>query len=143
MPEIPQKEGVLGSEIAARNRKSLATFHRTFKSQCSIALSCLRNRERFLGSAMGIAIANRKHRCDFPKQPEMPIKQRKTSQHNNWPRYMDWAQVGPTNTIKLGKNAKRTNDTYFARPQEGENNSFRVGNSHQVVREFSSTLSCP
>ena len=43
-PEIPQKEGVLGSEIAARNRKSLATFHRTLKSQCSIAFSCLGNR---------------------------------------------------------------------------------------------------
>ena len=43
-PEIPQKEGVLGSEIAARNRKSLATFHRTLKSQCNIALSCLGNR---------------------------------------------------------------------------------------------------
>ena len=28
-PEIPQKEGVLGSETATRNRKSLATFHRT------------------------------------------------------------------------------------------------------------------
>ena len=42
-PEIPQKEGVLGSEIAARNRKSLATFHRTLKSQCSIALPCLEN----------------------------------------------------------------------------------------------------
>ena len=55
----------MGSEIAARNRKSLATFHRTLKSQCTIALSCLRNRSRFLGSAMGIAIANRKNRCDF------------------------------------------------------------------------------
>ena len=33
-PEILQKEGVLGSEIAARNRKSLATFHRTLKSHC-------------------------------------------------------------------------------------------------------------
>ena len=43
-PEIPQKEGVLGSEIAARNRKSVATFHRTLKSQCSIAFSCLGNR---------------------------------------------------------------------------------------------------
>ena len=43
-PQIPQKEGVLGSEIAARNRKSLATFHRTLKSQCSIAFSCLGNR---------------------------------------------------------------------------------------------------
>ena len=43
-PEIPQKEGVLGSEIAARNRKSLATFHRTLKSQCSTAFSCLGNR---------------------------------------------------------------------------------------------------
>ena len=36
-PEIPQKEGVLDSEIAA-------TFHRTLKSQCSIAFYCLRNR---------------------------------------------------------------------------------------------------
>ena len=36
--------GVLTSEIAARNRKSLATFHRTLKSQCSIAFSCFGNR---------------------------------------------------------------------------------------------------
>ena len=36
-PEIPQKEGVLGSEIATRNRKSLATFHRTLKSQCKVS----------------------------------------------------------------------------------------------------------
>ena len=43
-PEIPQKEGVLGSQIAARNRKSLATFHRTLKSQCNIALSSRGNR---------------------------------------------------------------------------------------------------
>ena len=43
-PEIPQKEGVWGSEIAARNRKSLATFHRTLKSQCGIAFSCFGNR---------------------------------------------------------------------------------------------------
>ena len=43
-PEIPPKDEVLGSEIAARNRRSLATFHRTLKSQCSIAFSCLGNR---------------------------------------------------------------------------------------------------
>ena len=43
-PKIPQKEGVLGSEIAARNRRSLATFHRTLKSQCIIAVSSLGNR---------------------------------------------------------------------------------------------------
>ena len=43
-PEIPQQEGVLGSDIAARNRKSLATFHRTLKSQCIIAVSCFGNR---------------------------------------------------------------------------------------------------
>ena len=43
-PEIPQQEGVLGSEIAARNRRSLATFHRTLKSQCIIAASCFGNR---------------------------------------------------------------------------------------------------
>ena len=30
-----------------------------------IALPCPGNRQRFLGSAMGIAIANRKNRCDF------------------------------------------------------------------------------
>ena len=49
LPEIPQKQGVLGSEIAARNRKSLATFRRTLKSQCSIAFSCLGNRCDFWG----------------------------------------------------------------------------------------------
>ena len=43
-PEIPQKEGLLGSEFAARNRRSLATFHRTLQSQCIIAVSCLGNR---------------------------------------------------------------------------------------------------
>ena len=43
-PEIPQQEGALGSEIAARNRRSLATFHRTLKSQCIIAVSCFGNR---------------------------------------------------------------------------------------------------
>ena len=42
-PEIPQKEGDLGSEIAAQNRKSLATFHRTLELQCSIAFSSLGN----------------------------------------------------------------------------------------------------
>ena len=36
-PEISQKEGLLGSEIATRNRKSLATFHRTLKSQCKVS----------------------------------------------------------------------------------------------------------
>ena len=85
-PEIPQKKGALGSEIAARNRKSLATFHRTLKSQCSTAFSCLGDRQRFLGSAMGIAIANRKNRCHFgalssrlsggatePSQPDLPL----------------------------------------------------------------------
>ena len=34
-PEIPQNEGVWGSEIAAQNRKSLAIFHCNLKSQCS------------------------------------------------------------------------------------------------------------
>ena len=48
-PELPQKEGVLGSEIAARNRKSLATFHRTLKSQCSNCFLLSRKSLRFLG----------------------------------------------------------------------------------------------
>ena len=43
-PEFLQKEPVLGSEIAARNRKSLAMFHRTLKSQCRSAWSSLGNR---------------------------------------------------------------------------------------------------
>ena len=63
-PEIPQKEGVLGSEIAARNRRSLATFHRTLNRNASM-LSLVSEIARFLGSAVGIAIANRKKRCDF------------------------------------------------------------------------------
>ena len=39
LPELPQKEGVSGSEIATRNRKSLAAFHRALKSQCNIKVS--------------------------------------------------------------------------------------------------------
>ena len=39
-----RKNGFWGSAIAAPNRKSLATFHRTLESQCSIALSSVRNR---------------------------------------------------------------------------------------------------
>ena len=45
-PEIPQQEGVLGSEIAARNRRSLATFHRNLKSQCSINCCLLSRKSR-------------------------------------------------------------------------------------------------
>ena len=38
-PEILQKEEVSGSEIATRNRKSLATFHRTLESQLCNAIA--------------------------------------------------------------------------------------------------------
>ena len=62
-PEIPQQEGVLGSEIAALNRRSLATFHRTLNRNGSL-LSLVSEVARFLGSTMGIAIANRKNCCD-------------------------------------------------------------------------------
>ena len=55
----------MGSEIAARNRKSLATFHHSLKSQCSTTSLLSQKSLRFLGSAMGLAIANRKNRCDF------------------------------------------------------------------------------
>ena len=37
-------KGFWAQSIAARNRRSLATFHRTIKSQCIIAVSCLGNR---------------------------------------------------------------------------------------------------
>ena len=62
----PAERTGLGPGIAALNRESLATFHRTLKSQCSIAFFLSRKSLRFLGSAMGIR--NRKHRknrCDF------------------------------------------------------------------------------
>ena len=44
-----RKKRLLSSEIAARNRRSLATFHRTLTSQCIIAFSCLGNRCDFFG----------------------------------------------------------------------------------------------
>ena len=37
-PDFPEKEGVLGSEIAARNRKSLATFHRLNRNAALLSL---------------------------------------------------------------------------------------------------------
>ena len=56
-------------------------------------------------------------RAKVPERPpEMPLKQGKTSQHHNWPRYMDWPQIGPKIAIKQGKKPQRTNGTYFARP---------------------------
>ena len=64
-PEIPQQEGVSGSEIAARNRKSLATFHRNLKSQCSIAFSCFGNRAISQVRDGHRNRSNRKNRCDF------------------------------------------------------------------------------
>ena len=49
-PEVPQKAGVSGSDIATQNHKSLATFHRTLKSQCQVpetlAISGVRNGHR-------------------------------------------------------------------------------------------------
>ena len=48
---------------------------------------------------------------ETPKPLGMPVKLGKTSQHHNWPRYMDWPQIGPKTAIKQGKNG-----TYFARP---------------------------
>ena len=46
-----------------------------------------------------------------PKPPEMPIKLGKTSQHHNWPRYMDWPQFGPKIAIKQGE--KRQKDKWY------------------------------
>ena len=70
-PEIPQQEGVfLGSEIAARNRRSLATFHCTLKSQCSIAFSSLGNRCDFWGprwASLGEKLKGRLLKGSFDK----------------------------------------------------------------------------
>ena len=49
-----------------------------------------------------------------PKPPEMPLKQGKTSQHHNWPRYMDCPQIGPKSIIKLGKE-RRKHKWYLSR----------------------------
>ena len=46
-----------------------------------------------------------------PKPPEMPLKQGKTSQHHNWPRYTDCPQIGPKSAIKLGK--RRQKDKWY------------------------------
>ena len=62
-PEILQKEGVLGSEIAARNRKSPATFHRTLKNRNAALLSLLSEIAAISGVRDGHR--NRKNRCDF------------------------------------------------------------------------------
>ena len=67
-PEILQKEGVWGAEIAARKRKS--TFHRTLKSQCSIALIIKNYLFSELGAISGLRDGHRnlkspKNRCDF------------------------------------------------------------------------------
>ena len=64
--EIPQKEGVFSLGIAARKSlKSLATFHRTLKSQCSIAFSCFRNRCDFWGLRWASQSQNRKKSLRF------------------------------------------------------------------------------
>ena len=39
------------------------------------------------------------------------LKQGKMSQHHNWPRHMDWPQIGPKSAIKLGK--KRQKDKWY------------------------------
>ena len=45
------------------------------------------------------------------KPPEMPFKLGKTSQRHNWPRYMDWPQIGPKSAIKQWK--KRQKDKWY------------------------------
>ena len=64
-PEIPQKEGVLGSDIAAPKSQITSDFpsHPQIAMQHCFLLS--RKSLRFLGSAMGTASANRKNHCDF------------------------------------------------------------------------------
>ena len=46
----------------------------------------------------------------------MPLKQGKTSQHHNWPRYMDCPQIGPKSAIKLGKQRQKDKWYLFRRP---------------------------
>ena len=48
---------------------------------------------------------------DTKKPPETPLRQGKTSQHHNWPRYMDCPQVGPKSTGV--KKKKRQEDKWY------------------------------
>ena len=67
-PEIPQKEGVWGSKSAAP-KSQIASDFEVFPSHTQIATQhcslVSRKSLRVLGSTMGIAIANRKNRCNF------------------------------------------------------------------------------
>ena len=64
-PEIPQKEGVLGSEIATRNRKSLATFGAPLNRNAAL-LSLVSEIAAISGVRDGHRNRkNRKNRCDF------------------------------------------------------------------------------
>ena len=69
-PEIPQKEGVLDSEIAARNRRSLATFHRTLKSKCSIAL--LLSLVSEIAAISGVSDGHRNRKSQNRQQKKTP-----------------------------------------------------------------------
>ena len=71
-----------------------------------------------------------------PKPPEMPIKLGKTSQHHNWPRYMDWPQIGPKIAIKQGKNAKRTNGTYCRDQNDSGSGKKFPGTNFQNFTDF-------
>ena len=93
-PEIPQQEGVLGSEIAARNRRSLATSIAPLNRNASL-LSLVSEIARFLVSAMGIAIANRKNRCDFGAQ--RPIS------YHPWSVAKGWALADVPLPLKQGQ----------------------------------------
>ena len=54
--------------------------------------------------------------CKTQKPPEMPIKLGKTSQHHNWPRYMDGPQIGPKFAIKQGKKRQKDKRYPFRAP---------------------------
>ena len=54
-----------------------------------------------------------------PKPPEMPLKQGKTSQHHNWPRYMGLPQIEPKNALKLGEKCHKDKWYLFRAPTGG------------------------
>ena len=52
------------------------------------------------------------------------LKQGKTSQHDNWPRYMDCPQVGPKSAFKLGKKRQKDKWYLFRAPTGGGGSNF-------------------
>ena len=78
-------------------------------------LAIFPSKRSVLGAWKGHILARKGHMLNSGFQDHKTtwnaFKQGKTSQHHNWPRYMDCPQIGPKGAIKLGK--KRQKDKWY------------------------------